>query len=452
VAEQATVVRMVTAGDVVSAVQRACDPRLGAPGAHVLAGLISGCAEALDTPFERLRPDTLGAIGVQALDDTTLRIQLERAAAYFPAVASMAILRPVPQEIIDQYDTAWIEPGNLVTNGPYVLHEHIREVRRVLVRSPLLPDDLRGPGNVERWMVNMVEDQATALYLYLQGRLDTAVVPLGEPATFSDYPGEVRLVPTLGTVYVGFAFDKPPFDKAGVRRAFSAALDRDAFVRWVYPGLPMIHFTPPGVFGAPPADEVGVGYNADYARAQLAEAGYPGCQGIGPLTLLSALPDNQVAFLLDAWQRELGCDPMMFTVTTVDLPTLCALVDFNGLDEARPHLWTGVRWPDYPDVYGWLGDGLYCNAQPEARRPCSAVDDVISQVRWNLDQAARAELARRAEEMFFGAEGEMPLAPWYAAASFRALQPWYSGPVETDGLFGGFHLDWVTLGARVSTP
>ncbi|MBN1287290.1 MAG: hypothetical protein JXB47_17960 [Anaerolineae bacterium] len=452
--EQAQVVRSVTAGDVVNAVRRACDPRTGAPYAYLLNGVIAGCGEALSTPAAQLTggdTSALNAIGAQAIDNTTLVIRLAQPAAHFPVLAALPVMYPAPQEIIDRYDTAWVEPGNIVSSGPYLLDEHIRQVRRVFVRNPHLPAALRGPGNVERWVVNMVEDQATALDLYEMGRLDGVAVPLSAESMFTPvHPEEVHTIPTFGVAYIGFAHDKPPFDSPAVRRAFAAAIDRQKFTAELQPGIPMIHLTPPGVYEALPAGEVGVGYNPDYAREQLALAGYPNCQGLpGPVQLLAAVPVEHVAFLLRAWVDVLGCDPALFVAVTTDLTSLRARVAYGGMDDLRPHLWTGVHWPDYPAVYNWLGDGMHCEARPETRRACSPIDERIALLYRRIDPDARAQLVREIEEGFFGAEGEMPVAPWYAGVALRAFQPWYGAPVDTDGLFGGFHLDWVILAPRI---
>ncbi len=440
---QTEVLRTVAAGDVVSAARRACDPRLGAPLAGVLDGLVAGCGAALHTPVGDVDAGVLGDIGVEAPNDTTVIFHLEQPAAHFPAVAASPVLYPVPQDIIDAYDTAWSEPGNLAASGPYLLDEHIRYVRRTLVQNPHLPADLRGPGNVARWEVNMVEDQATALDLYLNGRLDTAAVPLSARSALPpDHAGEVQLVPTRRLVYIGFAHDKPPFDNPSVRRAFSAAIDRAALTAQIYPGIPMAHFTPPGVPGAPPANEIGAGYNPDYAREQLAQAGYGGCQGFPEVDMLVAVPKDQLDFLLAAWEDKLGCDLARFHITVTDLETLRDWAAYGGLNAARPHLWTDVYPPDYPDVYHWLGDGLHCRKSAALRRPCGPADELIDRLREQRGAAARAGLAQQIEAAFFDVGGEMPTAPLYVWVQARAFRSGYSAPVPN----GRFHLDWVTLG------
>ncbi|MBK7893928.1 MAG: hypothetical protein IPJ90_03360 [Anaerolineaceae bacterium] len=51
------------------------------------------------------------------------------------------------------------------------------------------------------------------------------------------------------------------FREANIRRAFSAAIDRQFLVEEVFgnAALPMRHLLPPGVVGAPPVDQVGFG-------------------------------------------------------------------------------------------------------------------------------------------------------------------------------------------------
>ena len=60
-------------------------------------------------------------VGVEALDDTHIRFTLTAPAAYFPAVVASPPARPQPKWAIDAHGSAWIDPANIVSNGPYKL-------------------------------------------------------------------------------------------------------------------------------------------------------------------------------------------------------------------------------------------------------------------------------------------------------------------------------------------
>ncbi len=147
-------IRKVVAGDFVVGIQRACHPSNSSLYAEVVASLIAGCRVLRGVSPDDVNPEALARVGVFAPDDTTLQVTLEGPIGYFFAMTPMWFLRAVPPETIERFgggfNVEWTEPGNIVTNGPFVLDEWDRGVRRVLRRNPLLPADLQGPGNVER--------------------------------------------------------------------------------------------------------------------------------------------------------------------------------------------------------------------------------------------------------------------------------------------------------------
>jgi len=86
----------------------------------------SGYAYVLHT-IENARDYNEGAItdpdlvGLEALDATHIRFTLESPAAYFPVIAGLPPARPQPQSAIEAHGSAWTDPANIVTNGPYKL-------------------------------------------------------------------------------------------------------------------------------------------------------------------------------------------------------------------------------------------------------------------------------------------------------------------------------------------
>ncbi len=440
--------RNIVAEDVAFGIRRACDPRLENYYSQFLAELIVGCEAVFETAPDAVQEDDFAPIGVAAPDDVTLEITLTAPAGYLLSLTVLSIMRPVMPEVIAEHGANWTTPGTIVTNGPFVLAEWEPEVRRVYVRNPHLPDDLRGRGNVERVEVVYVEDYGAPFELYQNHLIDVSPVPIAELEAVRSDPAHVNQIvvrPDQAVFFFGFNQSIPPFDNVHVRRAFSAMIDRERFVQEVRQNraLPMIHFTPPGTFGAVPIDQVGVGYDPDYARAELAAGDYPECEGFPIIEVETYVGAGTWAeFLVESASVVLGCDPDLFTVEEHEFWVTGQYVD------PPPQLETLGWGPDYPDADAWLEMILHCNTpmlEPERLRPCSTTDDLLDQAAAESDPATRAALYAEIEERFFGPEGEHPIIPLFMRVDYLLRQLWVDAPLETDGLFGGVHYDWVTV-------
>ena len=232
--------------------------------------------------------------------------------------------------------------------------------------------------------------------------------------------------------------DKPPFDNVDVRRAFSAAYDREAHVAVLLEGqgVPMIHLAPPGIFGAPPIDEVGVGTNIEYAQARLVAAGYPNCEGFPPITMLTYdgdWPVRMVEFAQAQWAENLGCD--------IDLIQIQQLQFIEMLDAIKeddptfaPHMFTLGWGADYADENNWVGDLLWCKGFNNSKRPCDEIDEMIEAARVETDLDRRIMLYRKIEEAFFGEDGSVPIMPTSTSVNQWARHAWLD---STYALIGG---------------
>ncbi len=443
--------RFLNANDFVYAIKRACDPNIGSYYSSVIAPLIVGCEDVLNTEDPgNIPPEMVDAIGVSAPDESTLVIELEFPAAYFLSMTPIWTLTATPQWVIDEHGEQWIEAGNIVTNGRFVLDEWVHGVRRTIIRNPLLPEDLRGAGNVERLVANIVPDVTTGYALWLNNEVDFSNIPDEEISPhLEQFPDEVFQLANLGVYYIAFRTTKPPFDDPQVRRAFGAAFDRETFVREVLQGQgqPMIHFAPPGIFGAPPIDEVGVGFDPEFAREQLAAAGFPDCEGFPTVTLMGySGPNvqNWIEYAQGQWETHLGCDPGLIQIEQLPFNELLAATNASVPDSQAPHMWTLAWGPDYADENNWVGDVLWCEAENRPRRSCNETDDLIVEARLETDPDRRVELYRQIEENFFGPEGETPLFTMFLNIQFIARHSWLS---YTPALFGGdqyynWTVDW----------
>jgi len=129
----------VTAKDVEYGVKRTLDPNTASDYAYVLYVIegaeafntFTGTLKTEDEAFQKMRD----AVGVKAVDDTTVEFKLKAPAGYFPSIAAMWVTFPQPQAAIDQWKDNWTEAGLIVTNGPYTLREWTHGASLMLRRT-----------------------------------------------------------------------------------------------------------------------------------------------------------------------------------------------------------------------------------------------------------------------------------------------------------------------------
>jgi oligopeptide transport system substrate-binding protein len=310
-----------------------------------------------------------------------------------------------------------------------------------MLRNPLMPADMTGDGNVEKIVTNVVPDTSTGYALWLNNEVDQSAIPDEEvQAHLEQYGDQTIQIPDLAVFYISFRETKPPFDDPLVRQAFSAAFDRETYVTEVLQGqgLPMTHFAPPGIFGAPPIDEIGIGYDPELAAAKLAEAGYPNCEGFPQVSLLGYSGQstlNWIEYAQGQWQENLGCSADLISIEQQPFSELLAATSADTPDEEAPHMWTLGWGPDYADENNWVGDVLWCgNPGNRQKRECNEIDDLIVQAREEADPQTRIELYSQIEEMFFGQDGEVPFFPIYVRIQYQAVHDWLD---KVEALFGG---------------
>ena len=62
-------------------------------------------------------------VGVRAIDDYTIEIDLKTKKSYFPSLMSFMSTFPIRKDLIDLHGESWIKIENLVTLGPYKMIE-----------------------------------------------------------------------------------------------------------------------------------------------------------------------------------------------------------------------------------------------------------------------------------------------------------------------------------------
>jgi oligopeptide transport system substrate-binding protein len=445
---QAEPVRQVVAADVAYAVQRACLRETGTPDAFILY-LIEGCEQVHDV-IEVL-PAELDGIGARALDDFTLQFSLTKPASQFLTITSMSLMKPVPRELVDEMGDDWQLGENLMVSGPFLLAPKPEPAMRpALHRNPLWPIPRRG--NVDIANIVLLNEAMPAFQLWQAKRVDASPLPASERQAFLDQSSLKAILVTDQTVfYLGFNFSSGVMRVPEVRRALNAAIDRDRLAEEIYGGraVSMRHLAPPGVVAAPPVDEVGKGYDPDYARQQMAESGFRACRLMPSFTYLVSTSDlslQQAELIREMWVEELDCSEEQIIIRQVQFGTLLA----NTRQEAgadRPDIWE-LGWASYyPDAHNWVGDLLHCTESENRQgRPCAEVDEIIRQASNEFEPERRLALYRQIEDQFFGSNGIEPLAPLYAPGEYVLVQSWLT---YAPALFGGEQYDSYVLEAEL---
>jgi oligopeptide transport system substrate-binding protein len=406
----------VTANDVVYSVRRAVMPETASPYAYVLYSIKNAAAiNQTAIPTDTYDLETLG---VKALDDYTVEFTLEAPASYFESISSMWTLRPVPSWAIEEYGDAWTDPENIVVNGPYTLVEWKPAEQLVFEKNPTYyaADDVQ----IDRFELNVITDQNTELALYESGDLDVAgenaaslpieaLTRIRDDATLS---AELHEGPRASTTYVGFTMTKPPFDDVLVRKAFSAAIDRETMVRDVVgSGVPATQFAPKGVFGAPDP-EVGIGYDPAQAQAWLAEAGYPDGEGFPTVTyryFANTLEEALAQALQAMWSETLNVN---VELESMEFPAFLASTAAEVPVEEMPEMWRLGWGADYPDENNFVYEVFHCtDSQNRPRAACTEADELAKAAGRETDPAKRIEMYRQVEQMMFG--DEVRVAPYY---------------------------------------
>jgi len=406
----------VTAQDVRYGILRTLDPATASNYAFPLAFLIKNAGD-----YNNGTITDPNLVGVKALDATHLEVSLEQPASYALSILSMWVARPMPKWAIEAHGSAWTEPGNIVTSGSYRLKEWVHGDHLLLEKNPTYFDAVNVQiENVRMWMV----DEMTAWTMYLNGQLDTVMIPLGA-ALDPIVRQEVRTYPVPCTYYYGFTTTNPPFDNPLVRKAFIAATNRDGLIRDVTRGgqLPALTFTPPGIFGYVDgyAEGVGIPFNPTQARQYLAQAGYPNGQGLPPVTLWFNTNTGHQAiaeYIRQSWYSALGVN---VTLQSLEWQQYQAEVVTDHLQVWR------LGWcQDYPDANNFVRDvfargGNANRVGGGVNWYNAAFESLVVQAAVEQDPTARKALYKQAEEILV--ETDAVIIPIYFYTGVTATKP-----------------------------
>lgn len=253
----------VTAGDFLFTFRRIMDPKTAAGYASILFPI----KNAEDVVGGK---KTLEELGVEAVDDATLKITLNTPTPYFLELLTHQTGLPMNKKSVEENGDKFTTPGKMVTNGAYELVSFTPNDKIVMKKNPHYYD----AGNVKIDVINWIpfEDRASCMRRFeakeVQICSDVPAEQLGYVK--KNLASEFRLAPYLGSYYLpvkGKTADSKLKDPR-VREAISMAIDREFMAEQVWQGtmLPGYSIVPPGI-----ANYVEGGVKAEYADEDMLE-------------------------------------------------------------------------------------------------------------------------------------------------------------------------------------
>ena len=300
----------LTSADFLYSFRRLIEPQLGAELAVYADWVVGGQDYRLGKTHD------LNAVGYRAPDPLTFEITLNQRAPYYLGILVEMPFYPVHRPSLEKHDAYlrregdWTRPGSLVSNGPFKLKEwRINEVVAV-EKNPNYWDAAHVI--LKEAHFHPVDNLDAEERAFRGGLLHvTRFLPVVKLLNYrKDKSPLVHTDRLIDTNYIDFNVQRAPFNDVRVRRAFALALDRQALVRDVMRdgSRAADDITLPGSGNY--TARVHTPFDADKARATLAEAGFPGGANF-PHVSLNFTPSIQneqalVEAIQGMWQRELG--------------------------------------------------------------------------------------------------------------------------------------------------
>ena len=352
----------VTANDFVFAWQRACDPELASEYSYMMSdiGQIKNAEDIIAGKKDK------SELGVTAVDDKTLKVELNVPVSYFLSLMYFPTFYPVNEEFFNSVgiETFGTSPDTVLSNGAFVMDDYQPAATAFHLKKN---DDYWDAGRVKLPGLNyqVIQDSQQALMSYQAGDLDTTLIN-------GDQVDQVKDDPAFKPIGAGYLWyispnqngesANPALKNLNIRLALTNSIDRETICQEIlkdgsaptFTAVPMDFATGPdgSDFSADQTMFSDVcSYDPDKA-AELWEKGLKE-EGIKELKLSMLVDDDdapkKVAQVLkEQWEKTLPG----FSVQIDTLPKKSRLDKMEN-DNYQIAL---TRWgPDYADPMTYLG-------------------------------------------------------------------------------------------------
>jgi len=356
----------ITAEDLVFTFRHLSDPALGNPWVWYYFGIKGVKARWLG----EAGPED---IGVEAVDDRTVRIRGEGPIPHLPQMLGVQGTGPIPKHVAEADPEHWAESvDGYVCNGPFVptAWERGKSLEwgvNTHYNGPIQPA-------LERVVQLFEEPENGWFWAWKERRLDLlhdlGFANVRAAQTTAVIVQQLRYAYNAGTEYLALDTTKAPLDNVKLRQALAHALDRDTWCSGTmsYTRMPAYAMLPPDFAGYSEELQLHQAFDVDAAKALLTDAGYPDGKATDgkqlELTLAVNADDTYASFLhgdpalmnrnqetaqfiKDQWEENLGIK--------VDVSMLSEQEWYKGRRDRSLQIYIGFHRPEYRDPASCLG-------------------------------------------------------------------------------------------------
>ena len=373
-------------------------------------------------PEEEIRPTppvkrTEQKFGVEAIDDTTLKVSLELPDKDLPRLVANPVFRPI------YGDTAKLEKprpdASTVTNGAFRLTK-VEDGGVTLERSDNYWD--KRSVALERIHFKAANTSDAALDAYRKGDVDIVTNAAFEPAALKVLTPYEDFRRTTHSALNFYEFNtvSPPFDDRRVREALALAIDREKLVQSDLEGS-----TQPAYLLFPQSDLKGERLSLDVAKAkdQLAKAGFANGEAFPPIRLVVNRNDTQQRIARSVarmWKQNLGIDTSIIVKENADIEAVRNAGDYDVIRR-------GVVMPvndELVNLTAILGS---------VERAVETADKVGTEQKFGpaAEETTEAAMDETPDGNYLIAEGdamfELRVMPLYFPSSYSLVKPYVRG-------------------------
>ncbi|MFG3435488.1 peptide ABC transporter substrate-binding protein [Lysinibacillus fusiformis] len=374
-------------------------------------------------------------IGIKAINDETLEVQLNAPIPYFISLTTYAPFFPLNKEFTEsQGDQYALEAENMIYNGPFMMESWQHGQGWTFVKNESYWD--KDTVKLTKITQKIVKDTATAVNLYEAGEIDTAELSSEYVAQYKDSP-EYSTFLKPNTYFIRMNHENKYLSNLNIRKAIDMAWDKQGFADVILQdgSIPAYYLVPQGLSTDDKGNDFRDG-NGDMNKTNIElakEAWATGLKELGVdqvklefLTYDRAESKKAAEFIKN--QLETNLEGLELTINMQPNKQKLALegaVDFD-LDY-------GGWGPDYQDPMTYIelfGSTAYYN---QSNYKNEKVDALIKQAKTTSNVTERWELMQQAEKLMME---DVAFAPTFQKGLSRLTKPYvknlYEHPFSAD--------------------